>query len=158
MRSMADAVAMVLGLGKNAGRLEQDTVNSQCRIDLDREFRLDAKAFRAVAVPLLDPAFSVAAVTAHVPLPGGASDARLGVGPTHDADDEIAGREAAPLGRCLDRPQRFMAENEALLPRRSKAIATVENFAIGPAYPECQGAHQDGSVRLGRFGHNFEFR
>src|SRR4029450_9364509 len=43
-RPMADAVGMVPGLGKNAGRLEQDTENSPCRIDLDRELRLAAQA------------------------------------------------------------------------------------------------------------------
>src|SRR5438046_1963472 len=96
-------------------------------------------------VPLLDAALGVAAVTAHVPLAGSASNARLRVGPTHDANDEIAGREAAPLRRRLDRAQRFMAENKALITRRSKPIATVENFAIGPAHSECQGAHQDGA-------------
>src|SRR5262245_16630620 len=100
---MADAIGVVPSLGKNAGGLQQDTENSQCRIDLDREFRLDAKAFRAVAVLLLDPALGVAAVTAHVPLAGSASQARLRIGPTHDADHEIAGREAASRRRCLDR-------------------------------------------------------
>src|SRR5262249_5594759 len=112
----------------------------------------------AVAVPLLDAALGVAPVAAHVPLSGRARDARHGIGPAHDADDEIAGCEAATLGCRLDRAQRFTAENEALLTGRRKARAAVEDSAAGPGHPERQGAHQNRAIRLRWFGDLLEPR
>src|SRR5437016_12898167 len=44
-----------------------------------------------------------------------------------------------------------MAENQALLTGRSKAITAVEDFAIGPAHPQGQGAYQNGAIGLRRF-------
>src|SRR5262249_1048566 len=117
-----------------------------------------AEAVGAVAVPPLDAALGVAAVAAHVPLSGRARDAPHGIGPAHDADDEIAGREAATLGCRLDRAQRFMAENEALLTGRRKAVTTLEDFAVGPAHSQRQGAHQSRAVRLRWFGDLLEPR
>src|SRR5262249_52931696 len=69
-RAVADALGMVPGLGQDAGWLQQHAEDPQYRVDLDREVRLDAEAFGAVAVPLLDAALGVAAVAAHVPLSG----------------------------------------------------------------------------------------
>src|SRR5262249_23664136 len=140
-RAVSDALDVVPGLCEDAGGLQQHAENAQFRIDLDGEFRLDAEAFGAVAVPLLDAAFGVAPVAAHVPLADGTGNARHRIRPAHDPDDEIAGHESAPVRCCLHNAQRFMAENEALLTGRSKAIAAVENFAIGPAHPQRQGAH-----------------
>ena len=93
---------------------------SKRRIDLDREFRLDAEALGAVAVPLLDAALGVAAVAAHVPFAGGAGRAGLRVGPAHDADDEVAGRDLAIRGRGFHRAQRLMAEHQAPLAREAR--------------------------------------
>src|SRR5262249_3927740 len=140
-RPVSDAFDVVPGLRENAGGLQQYAENPQFGIDSDREFRLDAEAFGAVAVPLLDAAFGVAPVAAHVPLADGACNARLRLRPAHDPDNEVAGHESAPVRCRLDDAERFMAENKALLTGRSKAIAAVENFAIGPAHPERQGAH-----------------
>src|SRR5262249_27592372 len=118
----------------------------------------DAEAFGAVAVPLLDAALGVAAVATHVPLSGRAREARHGIRPAHDADDEIAGCEAATLGRGLDRAQRFVAENEALLTGRRKAVTTVGDFALGPTLPERPGAHQNRSIGFRWFGDLLEPR
>src|SRR6516165_2935630 len=107
---------------------------------------------------LLDPAFGVAAVAAHVPLAGGAREARHRIGPAHDPDDEIANRKPAPRGRRFHRAQRFMAENEALLTGRGRAITPIEDFAIGPAYAERPRAHQDGPIRFRRVGDILELR
>src|SRR5262249_58490486 len=56
------------------------------------------------------------------------------------------------------RAQRFMAENEALLTGRRKAIAAVEDFAVGPAHPKRQGAHQNRAIRPRWFGDLLEPR
>src|SRR5205814_1656296 len=90
----------------------------QARIDLDGEFRLDAKALGAVAMAILDAAFGEAPVAAHVPLAGGAGHARLGIGPAHDPDHEVAWRESALIRGIHHGPERLMAEHEALLAGR----------------------------------------
>src|SRR5262249_22773576 len=59
--------------------------------------------------------------------------------------------ESVAIGCCLDDAQRFMAKNQALLTRRSKAVASVEDFAIGPTHPEGQGAYQNGAIGRRRF-------
>ena len=108
----ADALDVVPRLGDDAGRLQQNAELAERRVDLDGEARLDAKALGAEAVQALDAAFGVAAVAAHVPFAGGAGGAGHRVGPPHDADDVVAGGEAA-AGRRRDRPRRgFMAENQ----------------------------------------------
>src|SRR5262249_6299778 len=66
--------------------------------------------------------------------------------------------EAAPLRGRLDHAQRFMTEDEALLTGRSKAITTLENFAVGPAHPERQSARQNRAIRLRWFGDLLEPR
>src|SRR5262249_52984479 len=41
---------------------------------------------------------------------------------------------------------------------RRKAVAAVQDFAIGPAHPERPGVHQNGAIRLRRFGDFLEPR
>src|SRR5215813_9009728 len=98
---------------------------------------------------LLDSPLGVTPVAAHVPLAAGASDARFRIGPTHDADNEIARNEAASFRCGLHRAQRFVPKNKALLTGRRKAVTTVQNFAIGPAHPERPRAHQNEALRPG---------
>ena len=154
--ALADALGVVPRLGKNARRLQQHAQDIQSRIDLDHEFRLDAEAFGAVTVPLLDPALGVAAVAAHVPFAGGTSRARLRIGPADDPDDEVAGRDLAIRGRAFHRPQRLMAEDKAPLAGRRGAVGPHEDFTVGRANPERARAHQNRSVRERRFGHIVE--
>ena len=147
MRSVwSQALARMLAGSSSTPRMPR------ARVDLDGEFRLDAEALGAVAVALLDAALGVASVAAHVPLAGGAGEARLRIGPAHDADDEVAGHQAATRRRRLDRAERFVAEHQARLAGRSKAVSTVEDFAVGAAHAECQRAHQYRAVRRGRLG------
>ena len=79
-RAPADALGVVPGLGEDAGRLEQHAKDAQIGVDLDGEFRLDAEALGAVAVPLLDAALGVAPVAAHVPFALGAGEHGSGSG------------------------------------------------------------------------------
>ena len=151
-RAMADTFGVVPGLGEDAGGLEQDAEHTQAPVDLDGEFRSDTETLGAVTVPLLDAALGVAPVAAHVPLAGGAGDARLRVGTAHDADNEVARRHAAVLGRRLDLAERFMAEHETWLARRSRAVDAGQDFAVGCAHAQRQGAHQNRAIRVGRFG------
>ena len=132
---------MVPCFGEDARRLKQDPQIPQLRLDLDRELRLDAKALGAVAGPFLDAAFRVASVAAHVPFPGGAGGARLGIGATHNPYNEVARNKSAPGGRDLDHRQRLMAEYQMLLSRRGGAV-TLQYFAICSANPERQRARQ----------------
>ena len=106
---------MVQSLGEDAGGLEQHAENAQCRFDFHREFGLDAEALRAVTVPVLDTALGVAPVAAHIPLSGGTGEAGHRVGPAHDTDDKVAGRQPATPWRRLDRAQQLVTENKALL-------------------------------------------
>ena len=95
VESPADALDVIPGFGDDAGRLEQHGELAQRRIDLDGVARLDAKPLGAEAVQALDAALGVAAVAAHVPFADGAGRAGHRVGPPHDADDAVAGGEAA---------------------------------------------------------------
>jgi hypothetical protein len=138
--------------GEDAGRFEQHTKNGQRRIDLHGELRLDPEALGAVAVPLLDAALGVVFVAAHVPFPGRARNARLGVGPAHDADNEIARRKTATIGSGLDPAERFVAEHEALLARGSGPVKPRQDVPIRPAHAQRQRARQNRAVRQRRFG------
>ena len=100
---VTDALGLIPGFGDDAGRLDQDAVDAERRIELDQKVRLDAEKIRAVAIALLDAALGVAAVLAHVPFADGAIGTRHRIGPAHDADDEIAGLEAASR-RALPAP------------------------------------------------------
>jgi hypothetical protein len=143
-------------LGQDAGRLQQHAQDIQSGIDLDHEFRLDAKTLGAVAVPLLDAALGVAAIAAHVPFADGTGRARLRVGAADDTDHEVAGRDLAIRRRRFHHAQRLMAENEAPLAGRRGAVGAHEDFAVGRAYPERARTHQDGAVRQRRFGYLVE--
>src|SRR5262245_28776589 len=89
--STADSLRVIPRLGHHARRLEQHTQCSERRIDAHGEARLDANPFRPVSVTLLDAAFGVASVAAHVPFPCGTVRAWLRIRASDDADDEIAG-------------------------------------------------------------------
>ena len=127
-------------------------------IDFDKEIGLDAEIFGTVAVALLDAAFGVAAVAAHVPLAGGAGRTRHGIGPAHNADNEIADLDAAFRRRLLHLAERLMADHQPLLAGRSPAIVSGHDFAVGAADPERQSAHQDRAIRLWRLGNVFDTR
>src|SRR5262249_34467285 len=100
-RALADALGVVPRLGQNAGGLQTDARARQRGVDFTRELRFDAEVSGPVAVALLDAPLSVTPVAAHVPFAGSASNARLGIGPTHDSDNEVPGREATPVGSRL---------------------------------------------------------
>ena len=85
---------------------------------------------------LLDPALGVAAVAAEVELAARARGARHGVGPADDADDEVAGREAAAVGRLEHAAERLVAEDQPLLARRRPAVLAVDDLAVGAADAE----------------------
>src|SRR5690242_8158866 len=97
--AVADSIDLLPGLGDDAGWLKKDTQDAEGGIDLDRELGLEAKPLRAIAVALLDAAFGVEAVAAHIPFALAAAEAGNGIGPADDADDEIADAEAA-TGWC----------------------------------------------------------
>ena len=152
----SDAFDVVPSLGEDAGGLEQHAENAQCWLDLDREFGLKAEAFRAVTLPVLDTPLGVAPVAAHIPLPGGTGDAGLRVRPAHDTNDEVAGRQPATPWRRLDHAQRLVTENKALLAGGSGAVGSHDDFAVGGAHTQRQGAHQYRAIRKRRFGHIVE--
>jgi hypothetical protein len=60
-------------------------------VDLDRERRFQAKAFRTVTVTLLDAALGISPIAAHIPFADGAIPARNRIGTTDNAHDEIIG-------------------------------------------------------------------
>src|SRR5271167_4843339 len=61
-RAVADALGVVPGLGDDTGRFDQNALHAERWIELDQEFRLDAKKIRAITVALLDAALGIAAV------------------------------------------------------------------------------------------------
>src|SRR5215831_17547329 len=63
-----------------------------------------------------------------------------------------------PAGAASTAPSEFMAENEALLTGRGRAITPIEDFAVGPAYAERPRAHQHGPIRFRRVGDILKLR
>src|SRR5215467_3085312 len=137
---------MVPCLGDDAGRFDQNTVQSERWIELDQKFWLDTEKFRAVAVAFLDAALGVAAIAAHVPFARGTAGTRYGIWTAHNADHEIAAVEAAIHWSVLHRAERLVANHEALAAGRRPAIQAGNDIAIGPANAERQTAHQHGAV------------
>src|SRR5215216_3707930 len=115
---------MIPHLGDHTGRFQQHAQYSQFSIELDREFRLDAEEFCTKPVARLDAMLGVFAIATHVPFPCRASHAWDGVGMPHKSDDQIAGSETAAGRRLLHPAERFMTEDQPLLPgRRGSVIA-----------------------------------
>ena len=125
---------------------------------LTSEIGLDAEELGAVAVALLDAAFGVEAVAAHVPLVDGARGTRNRIRPPYDADDMIAGVHAATGGRLLHAAEQFMADHQPALARRSPAIRAGDDLAVRAANTERERAHQHCAVRRRRVGNVFEPR
>ena len=115
-RPGGDPFDVVPGLGDHARRLEQHPGPFQGRVELDHVAGADAVALAQEPVQLLDAVFGVAAVMAHVPLAGGATQARLGVGLADDANHQVA-RPQVARGRGLQDPaEGLMAEHQPLPP------------------------------------------
>src|SRR4051794_24702942 len=109
---MADALDVLPGFGDDAGRLEENGGDAEGRIDADGEVRLEAKTLAEEAVTLLDAAFGIKTIGAHVPLADGTVGARLWIGTADDADNEVAGLERAAARRFADTPERFVADDQ----------------------------------------------
>ena len=58
----------------------------------------------------------------------------------HKAHDQISGSEAAIARSLLYPPERFMAEDKTLLPRRRNSIFTRHDLAISAANAQRYGA------------------
>ena len=138
---------MIPGLGDDAGRLEQHSGSAERRIDFDEKFRLDAEIVRAKTVPLLDAAFGVAAVAAHVPFPDSTSRTWDRIGAAHNADDGIASLEAGAGRRLFDLSEGLVADHKALRALRRPAVMAGYDFAIRSADPQRQRFHQNRTVR-----------
>ena len=119
---------------------------------------LGAETFGAVAMPLLDAALGISAVAAHVPFAGRAGDTGYRVGPAHDAGHEVAGPKAAVGRRLVDPAQGFVTEHQPLLSRGARAVQAGDDFPVGAAHAERQGANHDGAVRHRRISHLLEAR
>ena len=96
---------------------EQHAEEPERRVDPHRVLGLDPPALGHEAVDLLDAALGVLAVAAHVPLADGAVRARDGVGPAHDADDQVALLQAAARAGVDDPAERLVAEHQPVLAR-----------------------------------------
>src|SRR3546814_16167741 len=94
-------------------------------VDADRKCGLDPEVFGAVAVELLDAAFGVAAVRAHVPLARCAVAAGRRIGPADDPDRQVTGGEAGAGRRLLGLPDRLMPEEQPRSEERRVGTAGV---------------------------------
>jgi hypothetical protein len=133
-------------LGEDACWLEQHTQDAQCWIDPNSEFGFDTKSLSAIPVTLLDAAFGVAAVAAHVPFAHGAGGTRNGVGPTHNAHHPITRPDVNAGRRLLNATQRLVPKHQPALPRWCKSIFACDDFAVGPAHAKRQRANQNTSI------------
>src|SRR3954469_14882596 len=105
---------MLPRLDDHACRLRQDRAEAEGGLGLHRKVGFDPETLGAETMPILDAAFGIEAIAAHIPFPGGAGRARNGIGPAHDPDNVIAAAESAFGRRLFDSPERFMPEDQAL--------------------------------------------
>src|SRR4051794_12696244 len=96
----------------------------QKRIDADGIIRGHDPPLGCIAVDLLDPAFGVATVAAHVPLAMSARTAWLGIGPTDDADDQVTRIKPAIRRRRDHLPQGLMTDHQPVSSGRSPPVGT----------------------------------
>src|SRR5690606_36009853 len=99
-------------------------------------------AVGAVPVELLDAALAIPAVAAHVELADAAGAARLRIGTSHDARDEVAGGEPATVGRFEDSAERFVAQDESIASVRRPTVVATGDLAVRPAHADGDRLHQ----------------
>src|SRR3977135_1577493 len=97
-------------------------------------------------MPILDAAFAITPVPAHVPFAGAAGRAGHRVRPAHGADNESAALETRLHGRLFDMPERFMAQDKSLLAGRWGTIPTRHDLAVGSTDAEQRGTDQHSAV------------
>ena len=71
----------------------------------------------------------------------------------HDADHMIAGRKLAFLRRRNHAAEQLVAEDQAIVTVRRRAVFAGDDLPIGAAYPERERFHQQRAVRRGRLRH-----
>ena len=112
--------------------------------------RIEPIVLRPEAVERLDAVLRVLAIAAHVPFARRAVLAGHRIRVPHDADDEIALREAAALRRFFDAAERFVADDQPLMAGGRGAVFGGDDLPVGAAHAESNGAHEHGTpVRLG---------
>jgi hypothetical protein len=102
-RPAADLFDVIPRLRDDGGRFQQHTQGSQRGIDFHQVLRVNTVPVGRVPVAGLDSPLRVPAVEAHVPVADGACRAGDGVGPPHDADNQV-GRRKSGVCRGLDHP------------------------------------------------------
>ena len=135
---LSDRRDLLPGLGDDRRRLQQHSKKAERVVDPHRILGLDAPALRHEAVDLLDAAFSVLAVAAHVPLANRAVRARHGVGTPDDADDEIALLKAR-LGPGSRRGRAIRARAPGGFARRRPAVFALDDLDVGAAHADRDG-------------------
>ena len=92
-------------------------------------------------------------VPAHVPLARSTRGARHRIGPAHDPDDQITGREARPGWRFEHLTQALVADDQPFLSGWRRAVGAVGDLPVGPADTDRHPAHQQRAVLLARVRH-----
>src|SRR5690606_32624242 len=146
-RALPDIGDVLPCLGEHARRFEQHTAVTEPGVDLHRVIRLGPPTLPREPVPLLDAAFRVLAVEAHVRLTCGAGRARHWVGSAHQPDDEVAGLELRRA--ALDDPaERLMPQDQPIVRTGSLAILPAHDLPVGPA--DAHGERLDEHLSLAR--------
>ena len=134
------------GLRDDGRGLEQHAQEAKGAVDLHRVLGLDPPALGHEAVDLLDAAFCVLTVPAHVPFAHRAVGARHGVGAPDDAGQEF------PLVKRTARPgvhhaaQGFVPEHQALLAFRGPAVLAFHDFDVRAADADGHRFHENRPV------------
>jgi hypothetical protein len=114
---------------------------------------MNAVALAGIAVPRFDPPLGVPAVGAHIPVPRRASRAGDGVGPAHNADDQVPGGKPGPRCRLGHPAQRLVPDDETFLTGRRPPVATADDLQIGATDANRTRLDQDRPVTWRWFRH-----
>jgi len=121
---------------------EQHAQEAERIVNFHRVLRLNSPTLRHEPINLLDAAFSVLAVAAHVPFTHSAVWARNWIGTPNDADDQIALLESGRWISFQDAAEGLMTKYETCLVRRRPSVFPFDNFDVSTADSNCDGFYE----------------
>jgi len=140
------------GLGHHGGWLEQHAQDAERGVDLGVVARLYPPALGHEPVDLLDAAFGVLPVAAHVPLADRAVGAGHRVRAPDDPDDQVAALQPAVRADVHHPTEGLVAQDQPVPAGGRPAVRPGGDLHVRAADAHRDRLHQDGPGALVRFG------
>ncbi|KAF5048840.1 hypothetical protein DSECCO2_445860 [anaerobic digester metagenome] len=151
-RTLADLPHHLPGFRDDRRRLKEDAEDPEIGVYFHRVLGFDPPPLGHEPVDLLDAAFSVEAVGAHIPLPDRTVRAGDRVGAPDDSHHQIPGFQPRPRSGIDDAAERLVPQNEPRFARRRPTVFSRYDLGIGPADADGDRFHEHRAVPHIRFG------